>query len=231
MNFELCTDSVEGARMAARFKVRRIELCAALSVGGLTPSIALIEHCVQQGGVEVHVMIRPREGGFNYSKTELDLMEEDIVKSARAGAKGVVFGVLDDSYKIAYENKKLSDRAKRNGLEITFHRAFDLVDEMETGISSLIEMGFDRLLTAGMEKNVTDGLLNIQYIQNKFGDRIQVMAGGGVNQNNALLLAATGIKNLHFTSRKARHCRNLAGMGTEMIEDETKIAGITALFQ
>ncbi|MDZ7614648.1 MAG: copper homeostasis protein CutC [Flavobacteriaceae bacterium] len=89
MNFELCTDSVDGAILAARFKARRIELCSALSVGGLTPSISLIEHCVQQGGVEVHVMIGPREGGFSYSKTELELMEGDIVKSARSrGQRG-----------------------------------------------------------------------------------------------------------------------------------------------
>jgi copper homeostasis protein len=231
MNFELCTDSVDGAILAARYRAKRIELCSALSVGGLTPGISLIERCVQEGGTEVHAMIRPREGGFVYTKTELGLMEGDIEKAAVAGAKGVVFGALDYSYHIANENLILLKKAREYGLEVTFHRAFDLTHGMEAGISKLIEMGFDRLLTSGMKKNVTEGLLNIQLMQHQFGDRIQIMAGGGVNPSNAMQLAATGIQNLHFTSRIEKQVRKLDGMGTEKIEDELKIAGITTLFR
>ncbi len=230
MNFELCTDSVDGAILSAKYKAKRIELCSALSVGGLTPGISLVERCVQVGGTEVHAMIRPREGGFIYTQTELEVMEGDIEKAARAGAKGVVFGILDASYKIAPENLILLKRAKDYGLEVTFHRAFDLIEGMEAGIATLIEMGFDRLLTSGMKKNVTEGLLNIQLMQHQFGDRIQIMAGGGVNPSNALQLAATGIQNLHFTSRIEKQVRNLYGMGTEMIDDEVKISGIINLF-
>lgn len=231
MNFELCTDSVDGAILATRFKVKRIELCSALSVGGLTPGISLIERCVQVGGAEVHVMIRPREGAFVYTQTELGLMEGDIEKAAVAGAKGVVFGVLDTSFHVANENRIILKRAKEYGLEVTFHRAFDLIEGMEAGILKLIEMGFDRLLTSGMKQNVTEGLLNIQLMQHQFGDRIQIMAGGGVNLSNALQLAATGIQNLHFTSRIEKQVRNLDGMGKDMTEDDFKIAGITALFR
>jgi len=231
MNFELCTDSVDGAILAARYKAKRIELCSALSVGGLTPGISLIERCVQEGGAEVHAMIRSREGGFVYTQTELGLMVGDIEKAAGAGARGVVFGVLDTSFHVANENLILLKRAKEYGLEVTFHRAFDLIEGMEAGISKLIEMGFDRLLTSGMKQNVTEGLLNIQLMQHQFGDCIQIMAGGGVNPSNALQLAATGIQNLHFTSRIEKEVRNLDGMGKEMTEDDYKIAGITALFR
>ena len=231
MNFELCTDSVDGAILAARYKAKRIELCSALSVGGLTPGISLIERCVQEGGAEVHAMVRPREGCFVYTHTELGLMEGDIEKAAGAGARGVVFGVLDTSYHVANENLMLLKRAKEYGLEVTFHRAFDLIEGMEAGILKLIEMGFDRLLTSGMKQNVTEGLLNIQLMQQQFGDRIQIMAGGGVNPSNALQLAATGIQNLHFTSRIEKQVRNLDGMGKDMTEDDFKIAGITALFR
>jgi len=82
-----------------------------------------------------------------------------------------------------------------------------------------------------MKKNVTEGLPNIQLMQHQFGERIQIMAGGGVNPSNALQLAATGIQNLHFTSKVRKRSRNLFGMGIWQDEDDFKIAGIISLFK
>ena len=88
MNFEICTDSVEGAIMAEKYGIKRIELCSALSVGGLTPSIGLIQQCVKNSTIEVHVMIRHKEGGCCYSEMDITLMKVDIKKAKKAGAKG-----------------------------------------------------------------------------------------------------------------------------------------------
>ena len=88
MNFELCTDSLEGALTASKYSFNRIELCSALSIGGLTPSVGLIEQCVKQSDVEVHVMIRHREGGFDYSPNDIAIMKADIKAADQAGGVG-----------------------------------------------------------------------------------------------------------------------------------------------
>ena len=95
MNFELCTDSVEGAIKASYYNFKSIELCSALGVGGLTPGFGLIQACCEQSKVEVHVMIRHKEGGFVCDQNDVDLMKIDIQAAKTAGAHGVVFGVLD----------------------------------------------------------------------------------------------------------------------------------------
>ena len=127
MNFEICTDSVEGAVAAGKFGAKRIELCSALSVGGLTPSYGLIKQCVEKSTVEVHVIVRHKEGDFNYNDEDVELMKIDIEASKKAGAHGVVFGILDENNEISIKNKELVIFSKSLGLEVTFHRAFDFV--------------------------------------------------------------------------------------------------------
>ena len=85
MIFEVCTDSIEGTILAKQYGAKRVELCSALTVGGLTPSIGLTKECLAVGGVEVHVMIRHSEGGFVYTPSDMAIMRQDIEQMAKAG--------------------------------------------------------------------------------------------------------------------------------------------------
>ncbi len=230
MNFELCTDSLEGTIAAQKFKFKRIELCSALSIGGLTPSVGLIEQCVKQSSVEVHVMIRHKEGGFNYSADDIEIMKADIKASKLAAAHGVVFGVLTDDNLIADANKELLELAKTLGMQVTFHRAFDFVADYNTAIEKLIKMGFDRLLSSGLQPKVEHGLDVITELEENFGKQIEIMAGSGVNGDNALKIASSGINNLHFTSQKPSDKSLALSMGDVMVVDEEKIKSIIGHF-
>lgn len=230
MNFEICTDSVAGAEAAEKFGAKRIELCSALSVGGLTPSVGLIKQCVEKAAVEVHVMIRHKEGSFNYGTEDVELMKIDIEAAKESGAYGVVFGVLDENNKISPLNKELVMLSKALGLEVTFHRAFDFVPNYKSAIEQLINFDFDRLLTSGLQQNVEEGLAIITYLQSNYGNEIQIMAGSGVNAANALKIASSGVNNLHFTARKSVNNTTRLSMGEFMVVDEDKIKNIINLF-
>ena len=90
MTFEICADCFEAVLLAKKFGVKRVELCSALSVGGLTPSIGLVEKCAEIKEVEIHVMIRHKEGGFVYSDLDIQIMENDIRAAKKADAKGAM---------------------------------------------------------------------------------------------------------------------------------------------
>ena len=230
MFFEICTDSVEGAIAAQKYGAKRIELCTALSVGGLTPSFGLIKQCVEKSSVEIHIMIRPREGGFNYSQKDVDLMKLDIEAVKKAGAHGVVFGILNNDNEVSDFNKELVELSKSLGLEVTFHRAFDFVKDYKKAITTIIEFGFDRLLTSGMKPTAELGLKTITELVLNYGNNIQIMAGSGVNANNAMKIADSGVNNLHFTARKSSNIETCLSMGELMVVDEEKIKSIITQF-
>ena len=106
MILEICGDSLESYKLAKQFAVKRIELCSALSVGGLTPSIGSLEECANIGGVEIHAMIRHLEGGFIYSAKDIGIMIKDISNVSIAGGHGVVFGCLTPANEINLEQNK-----------------------------------------------------------------------------------------------------------------------------
>ncbi len=230
MYFELCTDSVEGAKMAGKYGFKRIELCSALSEGGLTPSYGLIEQCAMHSSAEVHAMIRPVGGGFCYTRDELEVMVTDIRQAKQAGAKGVVFGILDRNGKVSSDNMLLLQEARALGLETTFHRAFDQLTDAMEGMETLLRMQFDRLLTSGLQRTAYEGIDMIHKLQRNYGKEIQIMAGSGVNPSNAKEIAATGITNLHFTARKPKGDPLEPGMGVAMTTDVEKIVSMVKIF-
>jgi len=230
MNFELCTDSVEGAIKASFYGFKSIELCSALAVGGLTPNFGLIQSCVRQSNLEVHVMLRHREGGFVCDQADVDLMKIDIEAVKRAGAHGVVFGLLNEAHKVSDLNLQLVQMAKSLGLKATFHRAFDFVPDFRIAIKKIVAYGFDRLLTSGLESKAAKGLDVINELQRDHGHLIQIIAGSGINAANALIFANSGIKTLHFTARRSYGETTNLGMGIAMLTDEDKINSILSLF-
>lgn len=230
MVFEVCTDSVEGAIAAEKYGAKRIELCAALSVGGLTPNYGLIEQCVKKSGVEVHVIIRHKEGAFNYNSQDVAIMKIDISAAKRAGAHGVVFGILTDDHEISDLNIELLLFSKSLDLEVTFHRAFDFVSDHHAAIKKIIGFGFDRLLTSGLQPSAIEGLAIIQELQEVYGNEIQIMAGSGINADNAFNFANIGIQSLHFSARKSAKKQSGFSMGEYLPVDEDKIKNIIRQF-
>jgi copper homeostasis protein len=229
MKFELCTDSVEGAIKASQYGFTSIELCSALTVGGLTPNFGLIKECVDKSELEVHVMIRHREGGFVYHQEDVDLMKIDVEAAKRAGAHGVVFGLLDEDQRVSDYNEQLVGLARSVGLKTTFHRAFDFVPDFRLAIKKIVTLGFDRLLTSGLKGRAEEGLDVIKELQKNYGDVIQIIAGSGINASNALIFEKAGIRYLHFTARKSGGEKVNLGMGQQMITDENKIRAILGL--
>lgn len=230
MDFEVCIDSVEGAILASTYGAKRVELCTALSEGGLTPSLAMIEACVKISKAEVFVMIRPSAGGFNYTEAELELMERDIRAAGSVGANGVVFGVLNALNEVDIKaNLFLMEAAIELNLGTTFHRAIDLCETNENAMEDLINLGFDRILTSGGAANATEGLQIIRKMVNRAQGRIEIMAGAGINAGNVLEIVRLGVDSVHFTAKKMIDEGLMLNMGPKYVVDVDKINSIVNL--
>ncbi|MDX1350843.1 MAG: copper homeostasis protein CutC [Putridiphycobacter sp.] len=231
MTIEICADSYETALIARKYNAKRIELCSALTVGGLTPSYGLMQQCADISDIEVHAMIRHCQGGFVLQNADVSIMLKDIEAAAEAGVNGVVLGCITDSKKVDRQNlKTLVQMAQNNGLEVTFHRAFDLIDQPLEAIDVLVDLGVHRILTSGQKPTAIEGRAIIKEMVAYSAQRIQLMAGSGVSAKNALELAKTGVDALHFTAHKPSDESVEFEMGIRNVPDIQKIEAITALF-
>lgn len=227
MDFELCADSYEGVLYASQLNFKRVELCSALELGGLTPSIGLIEKCTKLKNIETHVILRPRTGNFNYSLDEMEQMSIDLQKAIGAGASGIVIGILNSKNEIDFEkNKYFIGLAKAANLETTFHRAFDFTVNFQNSLDHIIDLGFNRILSSGQRSKAIKGIHTLEKMVDYANGRIEIMAGSGVNLQNAQLIAKTGVDALHFTARKVKNLADPLNMGLEYEIDKDKIHGI-----
>lgn len=182
-NIEIAAFNLESALVAAEALVDRIEFCANYEAGGVTPSVQDFQLLRVAFPNPIFVMIRPRGGDFVYSKAELLQMENSIIEFGKLGANGFVFGVLNDDNEIDIEpNNYLLDKC--NGLPVTFHRAFDRVKDSASALETIIECGFNNILSSGGEKCVLDGVLKLVQLQKQANGRINFIAGGGVRGEN-----------------------------------------------
>ncbi|MFK8038355.1 MAG: copper homeostasis protein CutC [Crocinitomicaceae bacterium] len=231
MIFEICADNLETAMVGSTLGCNRVELCSALTIGGLTPSFGLIKACAEATDLEIHAMIRHQEGNFVLNDTDLEIMKSDIVMAKNAGAVGVVFGCLTVYNEVDIEKLKvLVDLAKSIKLVVTFHRAFDFVSDPLKSINELIDLSIDRVLTSGQKSSAENGVDLIRELVEFSNNRIEVMAGSGVNVNNALLLAEAGVDSLHFTAYINSESNLSLGMGSKNMPDIDKIKSILNLF-
>lgn len=201
--FEVCVESADGVLAALDAGADRIELCASLAVGGITPSAGLIRWAVEAAAprMAVHVLIRPRGGDFVYSAAEEDVMSRDILSARAAGADGVVVGALTPSGTVDVE---LTARlvALARPLSVTFHRAFDEAADPAASFSDVLALGADRLLTSGGARTALEGAELIESLVVRSGGRVEVMAGSGVTEHTAAeILRRTGVRELHFSAR------------------------------
>lgn len=203
MQIEVCAFSVESCLNAQRAGAHRIELCGGLYEGGTTPSNGLIQRARSVLSIQLYVMIRPRGGDFCYDEEELEVMRLDILAAKKMGADGVVFGLLKPNGRVDIERtKELVELAKPMG--VTFHRAMDVAADPLDALEAIIESGAERILTSGQQNMALEGKELIQQLVEKANGRIEIMAGSGVNADNALLLAETGVNALHLTGKATR---------------------------
>lgn len=200
--FELCADTIEACLAARDGGADRIELCAALSEGGLTPSHGLLSLAIEQSGLPVHAMLRPRGGDFVYTSAELAVMREDLEHMRQLGVSGVVFGFLhtDGTVDVGH-TRRFVDAA--GPLEVTFHRAFDQTPSLEQALDSIIATGCRRVLTSGGEPDVEAGAQTLARLVAQAAGRIEIAVGGGLRLENAAVLArTTGARHFHGSVRR-----------------------------
>lgn len=220
---EICANSYPSALAAQKGGANRVELCENMAEGGTTPSYAQIKLCKERLNIQVWPIIRPRGGDFLYSDDEFELMKEDIKICKSLNCDGVVTGILLANGEIdKIRCAKLVELAKP--MPISFHRAFDMSNDLFKAVEDLIELGFVRVLTSGREKSAFNGLETIFQLVIQAKGRIEIMPGAGINPENIQDIATqTGAKNFHSSARvvvksKMEYRNQTTKMGS--IEDE-----------
>ena len=208
---EVCVSSVADAVDAVSAGAGRLEICCALDVGGLTPSVALLESVLARVTVPVVAMIRPRPGGFNYQADEIRTALSDAQWALRLGASGVVFGFLkaDGCIDAARCQAMIETAGER---DTVFHRAFDFVHDPLATADQLVGLGVTRLLTSGQRSSALEGADMIRTIADRTRGKLQVMPGGGIRPENVCtVLEKTGCDQLHVGAALAKEDRSLDG--------------------
>lgn len=200
---EICCGSYKDALVAFRAGAKRIELNSALHLGGLTPSLGTLRLVKQNTNLKVIGMVRPRGAGFCYSEADFENMKADARILMENGADGIAFGCLDENGNIHIEQtKEIINIIKKYHGEVVFHRAFDCVKNPFESMEKLITMGVDRVLTSGLKAKAMDGADLIAKLQECYGDRIEILAGSGINATNALeIMEKTGISQVHSSCK------------------------------
>lgn len=206
MILEICCGDINSVIAAIDGGADRIELCSALSEGGLTPSYGLMKQTVKichEKNVRVNVLIRPRSGDFCYSPEEEEIMAIDISIAHSLNADGIVIGALKPSGEIDTSIcRRLLNVAC--DMDTTFHRAFDMCKDPNTALEDIISLGFKRILTSGCSTTALQGIEIIKDIKCKVKDRICIMAGCGINSDNALEIIKTcDINEIHASVRRS----------------------------
>ena len=202
MILEVIATSLEDAIAAEQGGADRLELCAALSEDGLTPSLGLVEAVIEGVGIPVNVIVRPHNRGFHYDESDLAVMLADIRHIKRAGAAGIVIGALTGEKKVdAKAIARLLYEAE--DMDVTFHRAFDVVENQGEALE--IIAGFPqirRILTAGGQAPAPQSTKQLKkLVEQSIEMTVQIMAGYGMTPESlSSLIATTGVEEVHFGS-------------------------------
>ena len=202
---EACVATVASALAAESAGAGRLELCADLVEGGVTPSIGMLMGVRERVRLPLHVLIRPRGGDFLFDGDEREVMLRDIAAAGARGADGVVIGALDPEGRVdAALTQRLAEAARP--MAVTFHRAFELVREPARELETLIGMGIERVLTSGQAPSALLGSEAIAALVAQGAGRITIMAGGGINEANAArIVRETGVGEIHVGATGIRH--------------------------
>jgi len=214
---EIAANSLDSALAAQHGGADRIELCAALELGGLTPSVGLIELVRERVRIPVYVLIRARGGDFVYSDAEIDTMQRDVERCAALGCDGVVIGALDQYGNIDLSRcRALIGAAGRLG--VTLHRAFDMARDMSAALEDAVALGCERVLTSGGARSAVLGAAAIRALVQQAGKRIRIMPGTGIDATSvAEIRTLTAAQEFHASAkRQLPSCQHRAAGGTEL---------------
>ncbi len=223
---ECCVDSVESAIAAEEGGADRLELCAALVTGGISPGLALFEQVRACCRLPVRVLLRPRFGDFLYTKYEFTILRKEAELFREKGAEGIVIGCLREDGSLHLERMKELMKAA-GGMKVTLHRAFDLCADPTAAYEQAGELGIDTILTSGQKSSCLAGLPLLKYLaelQRKNGGP-QIMAGAGVTPDVIRqFLVETDITSFHLSAKKTvessmRYRREGVPMGLPMMSE------------
>jgi copper homeostasis protein len=199
---EICAGNLQSALAAQEGGAHRIELCAALDTGGLTPSLGLIRAVRRHLSIRVNMLIRPREGDFCYDDTELAVMLDDIRLCREAGADGVAIGALNAENRLDVPKMQAMIQAAA-GMDITCHRAFDFTPDPVEALDTLVALGIPRVLTSGQATSAFEGRFLLKNLVEHAAGRISIMPGAGLSARNIREMAkTTGAQEFHLSAKK-----------------------------
>ena len=203
MVIEICCSSVSSVKNAINYGANRIELCQDLRNDGITPSKRLLNSAIKISTKPINVLIRPRIGDFFYDSEEIKLIEYEIKQIKSLPINGIVIGILNRENDLPINVlKKLVQIIKP--LDLTFHRAFDIVNNPIKSMNKLIEIGFDRILTSGQSDTAEKGLKMLLELKEKANGKISIMPGGGINENNCHIFLKNGFNEIHLSAKKKK---------------------------
>ena len=205
MKFELevIAFDIQSCQLAADNGADRIELCANPHEGGTTPSYGMMKAARKSTQIQVFPIIRPRGGDFLYSSAEFEAMKDDIKAAQDIGCEGVVIGILNDDGSVDIERcQELVELA--NGMDVTFHRAFDRVNDALKSLEQIIAIGCKRILSSGLTPTAIEGIPMLKTLVSQADGRIKIMPGSGVRSENIMQLAEeTEAICFHSSARKS----------------------------
>ena len=203
---EICCGSFEDVIIAKAAGADRVELCSALFLGGLTPTLGCLIAAKEQVDIPVMAMIRPREAGFHYSDYEYDVMKRDAHLFLEHGADGLVFGFLNaDGTLDMVRMKEFADICLNAGKTAVCHRAFDVTPDPLAALDALVELKITRVLTSGQQPSAITGAKLVAKLITYAAGRIEILPGAGLNHSNmADFVKNTGTDQVHFAAKSLR---------------------------
>jgi len=194
---EAAVATIERARAAERVGAHRLELCASLELGGLTPSLELVREVRAAVRLPIHILVRPRAGNFVYTTGEFAQMRSEILALLGENVQGIVTGVLlpDNSIDITRTRELIALAAP---LSVTFHRAFDETKNLELALEDVVATGARRVLTSAGKPIAADAIDTIRHLITQAAERIMILPGGGLHAGNITSIASLpGVRELH----------------------------------
>lgn len=200
---EVCCGGYSDCIAAQAGQADRVELNSALYLGGLSPNLIDLIEAKKHLDIPVVCMVRPRAAGFCYDKIETDLMTKTTALFLENGADGIVFGFLNSDRSVdAQKTKAMVDLIHSYQKEAIFHRAIDVVENIDTAMQTLIDCGVDRVLTSGQAKNVPLGIPTLAHLQSTYGTSIEILPGCGIQPSNIKeIIDQTGVFQVHSSCK------------------------------
>lgn len=199
---EVCVDSAESAVIAQEGGADRLEVCANLIIGGTTPGVSQFKQIRKACDIQLNVLIRPRFGDFLYTDAEFKMIEEDIRMFRELGADGVVTGCLKADGNVDLDRMRMV-RESADSMHLTLHRAFDVCQDPYKALEEAVLLGVDTILTSGQKPCCAEGKDVLKTLVNQADERIEILAGGGVNADVIRqMIEEAGVSSFHMSGKQ-----------------------------